>query len=76
MALSSPVAHLWPDFTQKGKSATIEDVLRHQARLRQSKEVLPCQEIFTSNKSEEFLVRRMTEHRFAVGLVGGCKCQR
>ncbi|CAE7648624.1 unnamed protein product, partial [Symbiodinium necroappetens] len=30
VALSSPVAHLWPDFTQKGKSATIEDVLRHQ----------------------------------------------
>ncbi|OLP95639.1 putative aarF domain-containing protein kinase 1 [Symbiodinium microadriaticum] len=33
VALSSPVAHLWPDFTQKGKSATIEDVLRHQAGL-------------------------------------------
>ncbi|CAE7401971.1 Adck1 [Symbiodinium sp. CCMP2592] len=33
VALSSPVAHVWPDFTQKGKSATIEDVLRHQAGL-------------------------------------------
>ena len=37
VALSSPVAHVWPDFTQKGKSATIEDVLRHQARIRNSR---------------------------------------